>query len=413
MENRGQDRSAYDPPTDVVAPVATPPVSIAGDMIPPLLDETLPLQTNELGALLRSRSRLAAAWSVPIQRPDGSFPYAYEPDRDRYILDQYNEVRHAGATYALFQACQLFDDESLRSCARRAVDYIAGSSISLPDGGAVFLRNGRCKLGGQALAIVALLQGRRTLETAAWDDVIAALAEFLLALELPDEPGRYFQSFEAATQQKLLTPASNFFPGEALLALTRLHAAFPDGPWLAAARRAARYLVRVKDGDQIAAGTVPREDHWLTIALSELSRFDPDPDYATIVFWQADRMIRSQYRPDDPQPWRIGAARARSTPPFTTTATQAEALNAAWELARMREDPGAVERCSLGALRSAQFLMRVQYTEANTRLFARPERAIGAWAQDADYPHIRIDFVQHGLSALVDAARLLQTGATP
>jgi hypothetical protein len=127
------------------------------------LDGIAPIQPGTLAVLARERSRLAAAWFVPIQRPDGSFPYAYEPDRDRYVLDQYNEVRHAGVTYALFQACQMFDDAALHECARRAADYIVANCVSVPAGGGVFLRGGRAKLGGVALAIVALLQGRRAI----------------------------------------------------------------------------------------------------------------------------------------------------------------------------------------------------------------------------------------------------------
>jgi D-alanine-D-alanine ligase-like ATP-grasp enzyme len=378
--------------------------------LPALLDGSQPLQHAELAALLRERARMAAEWFVPIQQADGSFPYTYDPVSDRYDVGVYNEVRHAGVTYALFQACALFDDPALRACARNAAQWIVHSSVSTPAGGAAYLYEGRCKLGGLALAIVALLEGRNALGETGWDEAIAALGQFLLGLELPNEPGRFFQSFEAATDDKLLTPDSNYYPGEALLALVGLHGAFPGGPWLAAAQRAATYLIRVKDGDQIRAGRVPREDHWLTIALSALYRFDPNPDYATIVFLQAERMAGSQYQADDPEPWRIGAGRRRPTPSFPSTATQAEALNAAWELASRLDDAETEERYSLAALKAARFLMRVQYTEHGDGVirFPRPERTAGGWAQDIDRARIRIDFVQHGLSALIGAARLLE-----
>lgn len=381
--------------------------------IPAVLDGTLPIQRNELAVLLRERIRLAARWFVPIQRAGGAFPYTYDPGQDRYGFETYNEVRHAGVTYALFQACQLCDDEALRLCAGKAADFIVDSSVSVPEGGAAYLYQGRCKLGGEALAIVALLEGRHGLQSQHWDDAIIALAELLLGMELPDEPGRYFQSYDAATHEKLLGPNSNYYPGEALLALTRLHRAFPDGPWLDAARRAARYLIHVKDGDQIAAGNVPRDDHWLTIALSELYRFDPNPEYATIALLQADRMAGSQYQADDAEPWRIGAAMRVPTPSFPSTATHGEALDAAWELAKVRGDAKAVERCSRAALRSVQFLLRVQFTDANTTRFAHPEHAIGAWAQDIDQPIVRLDYVQHGLSALIGASRMLDAEGGP
>lgn len=379
--------------------------------IPALLDGALPLQRMELAALLRERARLAAMWFVPIQRADGAFPYSYDPARDHYDLLDYNEVRHAGVTYALFQACARFDDASLRACARRAAEWVLHSSVSAPGGGAVFLYGGRCKLGGLALAIVALLEGKRVLATGEYDDAVADLGTFLLGLELPEEPGRYWQSFDATTQEKLLTPASNYYPGEALLALVRLHRAFPDGPWLAAARRAAHYLTLVKDGDLIAAGVAPRDDHWLTIALSELARADSNPDYATVAFLHAERMVRNQYQAGDLEPWRIGAGRRNPTPSFPSTATQAEALHAAWDLAMRLGNADDAGRYAQAALRAAQFLLRVQHTGASRTAFSHPERAAGAWSQDRNRSQIRIDFVQHGLSALIGAIDLLEAPA--
>lgn len=406
--------------------------------MPALLDGALPLQRTEIAGWLRERALLAARWFVPIQRGDGSFPYTYDPVADRYDFDAYNEVRHAGATYALFQACGLFDDAALRECGRRAAEWVLHSSVSTPSGGAAYLYQGRCKLGGLALAIVALLEGRHALGETGWDEAIGALGQFLLEMELPGEPGRYFQSFEVAgagkrpqderaaapsattaggfhavlasskfAQGMLLTPDSHYYPGEALLALARLHGAFPDGPWLAAAQRAAHYLIHIKDGDQVAARAVPRDDHWLAIALSELARADPNPDFAMVAFLQAERMVGSQCQAGDAEAWRIGSDRRKPTPSFASIATQAEALDAAWELARLLQDDGRAERYSVAALRAAQFLMRVQYTGERAAGFPHPERAVGGWAQDIAHAQIRIDFVQHGLSALIGAERLL------
>ena len=55
----------------------------------------------------------------------------------------------------------------------------------------------------------------------------------------------------------------------------------------------------------------------------------------------------------------------------------------------------------------------MQYTQANTIDFPEPARAIGAWPQDAYEDYVRIDFVQHNISALSDAAHLIVTGDVP
>ena len=375
--------------------------------IPPILDGTAPLEPTALSILALERAHLGATWLANTIGPDGSFPYFYYPDQNQYDSSKYNEVRHAGATYSLFQASTIFDDPTIRAAAEGATTYIVNSSASVPIGGAAFLYGTLTKLGGQGLALVALLERRRATGETDLDDIIDALATFLVQMELPDDPGRYHQSYEATGQERRLTPNSHYYPGEALLATTRLAHHFPDGPWLEMSKRAATYLLSRKDGDIIAAGRVPREDHWLTMALADLYRLHPDPDYATVAFMQADAMIHNQIPATDPYPWRIGGSFRAPEINFTSTATKAEAMNAAWDLANVIDDPSTAARISTGALRTIQFLMRVQYTAENTNQFRQPERVIGAWAQDAATSRIRLDFVQHNISALMGAYALL------
>ncbi len=226
------------------------------------------------------------------------------------------------------------------------------------------------KLGGQALSLVALLERRRVTRDTSLDPLINDLATFMLAMEVKKEPGRYHQSYDPQRRKMLLTPDSDYYPGECLLALTRLAVQFPDGPYLEAAKRAAAYLIHVRDGDIPARGAIPREDHWLAMALSELYRLDPNPAYATVAYLQAETMVRNQYTSADGIPARVGGSRTRNPINYTSTATKGEALVAVWSLAAFRQDQPAVERFGIAARRNAQFQMRVQYTRANTPLSA-------------------------------------------
>lgn len=204
-----------------------------------------------------------------------------------------------------------------------------------------------------------------------------------------------------------------FYPGEALLALTRLAEQFPDGPYLGAANRAANYLVRVRDGDIPESGQIPRQDHWLTIALSELYRLEKDDGYATVAYLQADAMIGNQYTAEDGDARIIGGARREGPISYTSTATKGEAIVAAWGLATFKGDEEAVARFALGAQRNAQFQMRMQYTAENTTEFARPDLTIGGWAANDEDRSIRIDYVQHNMSVLVGLWHLTVDGDLP
>ena len=401
---------AVSPLTAAAQHPAPAPAGRFGDDV---LDGTAEIDEHALADLASARARLGAQWLSRIVRPNGAFYYIYRPDRGRYETTKYNAIRHAGTTYALFQTYGAIGGEDVRAAAEEATRFMADRSLTVEDGGRAYAYQGVSKLGGQALALVALLERRRVTQDTAYDSLIGDLATFLLSLELEDEPGRYYQSYNFSRGERLLTPNSDYYPGEALLALTRLAQHFPEGPYLAYAMRAAEYLVFTRDGDLPALGTVPREDHWLTLALSELYRLNPDQAYLTVTYLQADSMLRNQYTQEDGDPWRIGGSRLRNPINYTSTATKGEALIAAWALARFLVDEQATARLATGARRNVQFQLRVQYTEDNTAHFRRPERLIGAWGQDAVQSYVRFDFVQHNVSALIGVWQMTTQGDLP
>ena len=378
----------------------------------PLLDGRADLDEARLAKLARERAAMGARWLAGVARDDGSFLYLYYPEDDRYDREDYNEVRHAGTTYSLFTAYGVEGDPDVLEAAEGGARYIDTSSLDLGERGRAYVYGERMKLGGQALAIVALLERRRVMEDTSHDALIDGLARFMASLEFPDEPGRYYQSYYHDEDFPSLEPDSDYYPGEALLAFTRLAQQFPDSPYLEHAKRAAQFLIYQRDGDIPAAGEVPRQDHWLTMALSELYRLDPRPEYLEVVYLQAEDMMATQYGTNAP-PMRIGGSTQQSPINHTSTATKAEALVAAWALARLAGDDAAEERYALAAQRNLQFQLRVQYTAENTQLFPRPEAAIGAWGKDFVDPWIRIDFVQYNVSGLLGMWSLTTAGDVP
>ena len=386
----------------------------AYDEVPadPVLDGRRPIAERPLAATARERAALGARWLAAVVLEDGSLPYRYYPSEDRYDTESYNAIRHAGTTYSLFKVAAGRGDPVVRA-GELATGYIADHSVALPGRrGRGYLFDGEVKLGGQALALVALLERRRVTGDRRHDRLIAQMATFLRQFEVPGQAGRMYSRYLAPSRRFALVPESEYYPGEALLAFTRLAQQFPRNGYLNDARRAARYLVRERDGDIPRLGRVPREDHWLTLALGELYRLDRDPAYARVVDLQANSMIANQATERDGVD-AIGASLGQDPINYTSTATKAEALAAAWALALHRGDSRRARRLALAQLRTIQFMMRVQYTRENTIEFPKPERAIGAWPQDAFEDYVRIDFVQHNISALSDAAHLIESGDVP
>ncbi|MEZ4499601.1 MAG: hypothetical protein R2839_05895 [Thermomicrobiales bacterium] len=389
------------------------PVLHLPDIVPAVLYGTAALDKEALQTILMERIALGAGWLSRAVGPDGWMTYYYQPSRDRVLMDDYSEVRHAGTTYAMFQAYEVLQDPELLEAAERAVTWIEAASLLTPYGGKAFCLKNRCLLGGQALALVALLERRRVLQDTSFDDLIADLAVFLDVLELRDSPGQHYEIYRALRDRFTVSEDSKYSPGEVMLAQVRLAQHFPDGPFVDAACRVADFLIYRRDGDLPAAGVAARTDHWMAMALSELYPLTGHPHHALAAQMIGDLIREGQYQPQETS-WRlIGAARRGTSANYTATATRGEALMAIWHLANFLGDQDAIARFSQSALRNAQFLMRVQYTPELAERFRNPARVVGGWAQDESVADIRMDYVQHNVSALIGAWHLLAEGRLP
>jgi hypothetical protein len=378
-----------------------------------ILDGTEEVQEQALAELAFERARLGAEWLATMSREDGSFFYVYFPEDDTVEVEEYNEVRHAGTTYSLYQVYDATGGDDVLDAAEAAIGYIEDSSVELPPGGRGFVFDGDVKLGGQALAIVALLERRRALEDDSHDELIGDMTEFLLAMET-ETPGQFYNFYFALTDDLALGD-SRFYPGEALLAFVRLSYHFPEETeYLEAAIRGADYLVYERDGDLSTATSVPEEDHWLAIALSELYRLEPNEDYANLAYLHAESMVSNQITEEDGVEQLIGASGTPEQPnSYTSIATKGEALAAVWALAKYKGDDDMAGLLAEASWRNAQFRMRVQYGEDNTQEFAEPEIAEGAWGADPDDTSVRIDYVQHNITALIWVYYMTAQGDVP
>ena len=132
------------------------------------------------------------------------------------------------------------------------------------------MEKGSVKLGGNALAVIAILEYQEVTGDRRWRGQALALGRSLLKAQSPN--GAFPVHKVDFASGDGLDFTSGYYPGEAILALTYLSRQDPKGPWLAAARRAATYLIEVRD-KKVPDDKLPH-DHWLLIALSELQKVD-------------------------------------------------------------------------------------------------------------------------------------------
>lgn len=337
---------------------------------------------------------------------DGRFTYVYRAARDE-AGGGYNILRHAGTAYALLELFEAERRGTLLDGARRALDYLAAQTRACEIEGAAVrcvVERGEVKLGGNALAILALAKHAEVTGDRGRLPLARELGRFLLAAQAPDGRFRFHKlRWPEGTIDRGMV--SQYYPGEAVLALLRLHALDADPVWLDAAERGARFLIEVRDG-HLAQWQLPH-DHWLLYALTELERRRPDPRRAGHALEVAGAIVSRQHRATWPPDHQGGFERPpRSNP----TATRAEGLCAAWSLAR---ESGRAEAAVtiLEALRAAAaFQLRTRIGPEVALYLPAPERALGGFRSDLTDFDVRIDTVQHNLSSLLCLSRALAAG---
>lgn len=336
---------------------------------------------------------------------DGSFVYSYFAKTDE-VPDDYNLVRHAGTLYAMLELYGVTGDPALLEAAQRAIGYMNDRTLPCEAHGVDALcpvEGGEVKLGGNALAIVALAEYTRQTGDEQYLPLMRDLARWIVSVQAADGEFTIHQQVYSTGEAQTFT--SEYYPGEALLALLRLYALDPDEAWLDAAARGATWLITVRDGELTDAQL--SHDHWLLYALNELYRYRPDALYYDHAMRIAGAIVASQHL-DPPYPdWAGGYY----TPPRSTpAATRGEGLSAAYQLARDFGTPQQAQPILEAMQRGAAFTLRTQFYPETAMYLADPPRALGGFHTSLTDYEIRIDYVQHAISSLLGLYRALGGG---
>ncbi len=377
--------------------------------LPPVpLVRTMPPHPTDITAdALLAAVRAGAEYLTRAVDGHGAFTYEYDPTRDQQVRG-YGMLRHAGAIYALMEAYDELHVLEWEQAATRALSYLKQQVKRSADGS--YLTDSpdeeQQKVGGNGLALVAMVKYAQATGDARDLDPMRELARFIVHQQYGD--GHFRENADVAredesAQGKKLKKEIYYFSGEATLGLTRLYALDPDPRWLAAARKAADYIVQVRDAHDDLKHQI--HDHWLSYALHDLYVLTREPSYATHAQKIADAILLGERTPATaPHPDYVGSFYDQGE--TTPTSTRLEALASTLQLARFM---GADEtRLRTASVQLACF-MRGQQLDADSAYFAKdPARALGGVRESLLHNNVRIDYPQHAMSAWLRLARLLR-----
>ena len=342
---------------------------------------------------VRGAAEAAVAWFEANIDEDGRFVYRY--DRDRATEESgYNEPRHAGVMFSLWQAAG-DEIDGAAEVAELAFRRIERSIVDTPIGPA-FGRGRSVRSGATALLVAALDERRQVTGATDLDELLVDFGHTLVGAVNPD--GSVSANIHVETGPD--DERSPFFTGEVMWALARLHLSFPDEGFDEATLRIRRYLV--EDRDRVEQPWPLVSDHWGAYGFETMGRWPNAPEVTAAEDEWLDRqfgLFGLQVRYESQ---RQGGITRLTRGPIALAAgvgTLGEGLgNHALDLHRRDARPADRELLIERADCAAALLVDRQIDEGAAATDPEPDRTFGAWFRLGD---TQMDDQQHALSALL------------
>jgi hypothetical protein len=363
-----------------------------------------PLQRQLLNSTLRG-----ADWLYRMNGVKGRFLYGYLP-AVKLEMEGDHYLRQVGAAFALARAARFSGEERYAVRATQAILALLEETLS--EAGDPPVRHTALssvvanRLGAAGLLVLAI--NELPAPQADLLDKSEQLCNFIRRQARADGSLRCDDAAEEGTPDDI--ESINTYPGLALHALVRSQAARP-APWKLDLLRKAVAFYRPWWQAHRSLAFIPAQ----TAAYTEAFLLTKEPPFAGFVAEMNDWLCSVQYDEIEPRhlSWFGGFAtwadgRKMETAPDVGTAPLACALADASRVARAGGDAERFERYVEAAQRALQFLVTLQYADANTQHFAdwyRP-RIVGAFHPTHQDGSLRIDYTSAAVAALVRGLEL-------
>lgn len=331
------------------------------------------------------KSLIAASdWQLRMQKDDGSYEYFFNPSSQYYSRND-NLIRQALGAYSMAKSYELTGNKAYLDSAEKNIDFIL-THAKYDNNFAYVSFAEDSELGSVAVTLIAILE---LPDYKKYEKEINLFSNFLLFMQRNDGSFKTFYNSNRPDD-------FDFYPGETMLALAKLHKNTADKKYLEAVEKAfpfyKNYFAKTKHTAFY---------RWQTSTFYEMYELTKKKEYADFVFEMTDWIIKSQYDESNaPYPDFLGGFSFTGGIPGAGTPVFVEGIADAYKTAKIANDKNRIIKYGKSLKLASRFILQLQFDDINTYYLKNPETAVGAIRESLTSNNLRIDYTSHSIIAL-------------
>ena len=341
-------------------------------------------------------TRNGAKYLASQVQPSGKFIYGRLPCFDKFFTN-YNPLRHFGSVFALLDvyATYKMGEMTIGGAISRAIRFGVNNFVKYrklnDDAEAAYVAEpdtNEIKLGALGLLLLALVKHAELMKTKKYLPLMNSVARAIYTMQKPDGSFIHILNADDFTVKEEFRVV--YYDGEAVFGLMKLYALTHDETLLKAAELAFRRFVETNHWKN--------HDSWLSHAINELTTYQPKREYFEFGIKNFLDFLPFVYHRDTTFPTLLELMMAADS--------MLERLKTLPEFADLLATVPLEDFYSALEMRAKNLLDGCFYPEV-AMFFQRPESIVGSFFIRHHGFRVRIDDVEHYLSALTAYQRYL------